>query len=118
MITPRQPIHQSFLGSIYQGATNGATEGAIFGAKLIGGTLGYAGLSGSLETGFRAVGGDPRWPMFEGDCQSQQFRDLPVCTNEPMFQSFTSLSIFVIVASTLAGSLIGGISGGLGSRSF
>jgi len=99
------------LQHAYQGARNGAGVGALVGTSIVSVTLASGVFQGLLEKGNRAIGNEPKWPLFEGDCQLEQFRDVSICTDQPLFDSFTSLTVYVIGVTTIGGMLFGAVSG-------
>lgn len=101
----------SILTNAYQGARNGAVKGALAGVSVVSATLAAVGGCNLLEIGNRAIGNEPKWPLFEGDCQLQQFRDLSVCTKPAFFDSFTFFATSVIGTTTVCGTVAGAVSG-------
>lgn len=99
------------LQHTYQGAQDGAFIGAGIGASIVSVTLANGIFQGVLEEGSRAIGNEPKWPLFEGDCQLEQFRDMSMCTNPPLLTSFTSLTVCVFGTTIIGGILIGAVSG-------
>jgi hypothetical protein len=95
-----------------QEASKGAAKGAIIGAGLVSAFVGFGFAFNLLEVGARAIGLEPRWPIYlESDCQLPQFRDLSCCNQPPMFDSLTSLAVYTISATTMCGMLVGSVSG-------
>lgn len=105
------------LRNIYQGAREGAANGAMSGSSLIALTCVVSTYYACSEQINRMIGNAPQVPMFEGDCQLEQFRNSPTCTSSPVFESYTSLTIYVIGTTTLIGMIAGGVYGALRSTS-
>jgi hypothetical protein len=102
---------KSILEDMYQGAREGAATGAFLGAGIVAATMAVGTQHALMETTVRAMGFEPRQPLFEGDCQLEQFRNVAMCTTPPLFSSFSSFAAYTVSATTLAGMAIGAVSG-------
>lgn len=98
------------LQQAYQGALNGGVNGAKVGIFLVTGTVASGMIQGLVEKGNRSIGNEPKWPIFLGDCELEQFRDMYCCTNPPLFDSFISFTGCVIGATTVGGMIVGAVS--------
>jgi hypothetical protein len=110
------------LDSIYQGALYGAlggmsvvlAKGAQIGVSVVFSTAVTGVFYTALEKGNRLMRNEPIWPIFEGDCQLEQFRDLPTCTNPPLvdpFASFTVYAVSIPIIFGIAGAVYGAAKG-------
>src|ERR1043166_1635274 len=103
------PTVVDFCKDVREGAIKGATYGAGAGIALNATTIGMAISFKGLETLQRASGGEPKWPMFDGDCELTVFKDLPQCNGT----AYEMGMIFIFSMATLTGSAIGAAYGGL-----
>lgn len=101
--------NDKYRSLIFKEASQGAAIGAQVGTVLVCGTVSMGLFHQLLEAGNRAIGNEPKWPFFEGDCQMPQLRNIPMCTQEPY--SFLSFTACVIGASTVCGMVVGAVSG-------
>lgn len=101
------------ISAMYQGARSGAANGAMLGATAAATVVPTGFMQAYFERLSRDHGSDPRWPFFENDCSLPQFRDVTMCTTQPLFASFTSLTISFVGASTLCGMAYGAVSAGI-----
>lgn len=98
----------SIFDYIYRETRNGAVKGALAGVSFVSATAATGVFHGILERGSRVIGNEPKWPIFEEDCQLEQFRNLSTCANPSL--SFTSFTAYVVGTTTLCGMAIGAIS--------
>ena len=93
----------SFFDYVYTGAVKGLSCG--LGLTALGAIP--VAIHVPLELVHRAVGFEPKWPMFEGDCNLVQFRGLSLCAQPAI--SLSNFSIGVVTATTVIGAVIGAV---------
>lgn len=103
-------ITNTILGNAYQGSLNGALFGAKVGTAAVTALVGVGIFHAMLEKETRVMGNEPKWAIFEGDCQLPQFRNLNECTH-PVLVSFPVFTFFVVAGATASGAVIGAVSG-------
>ena len=100
-------VGRSLGYNVLDGARHGAVVGATIGMGIVGSVVGLGLVFYGLEAGNRHLGFEPKWPVFKGDCQLDQFRSLSFCTTPPIpFPTFT-----IIAGTTMCGIVAGAISG-------
>lgn len=109
--TRRGGHSSSMWENAWQGARDGAAQGALVGGAIVTTVMATGVFHNVLERGNRAIGNTPNWPLVEGDCESSQFCHYPMCTNPPLFDSFSSFAFYVVGATTIAGTIIGAVNG-------
>lgn len=100
----------TFLQDLYQSAQDSAGQGAMLGKGFVTISLIFGAFQAGLEKLNRAYGSGPKWPLFDGDCQMEQFAQTTICTQPPLFKSLTEFGVYTVGAFALAGMTIGAIS--------
>lgn len=115
VISPILP--PAFFEHVYQGAQRGAAYGTFAGIGLVAFVEGVGAAFNIVETTNRALGGTPKWPMNDKDCELPQFRNMPGgCLSNPLFHSYFSFVVYTVGATALTGTVIGAVKGAV--RSF
>jgi len=107
------PTGRSVFDSFYQGARQGAADGALTGLFIVSQLLAVKGSSNVAEITYRALGREPQWPVFAEDCELVKFKSWTKCNNEynndGVLDNFSTYAVYIVGVSTLVGMAFGGV---------
>jgi len=102
-VLPSPVLHHTLVASEKAAAVGVAIVASIFPVALF---------FKFLEVTHRAAGGEPKWPMnLDEECQLEQFRNLPACT-DPTEISFRTTVCFLVIGGAVVGALWSFVFGG------
>jgi hypothetical protein len=100
----------SLLADVADGAYYGAAKGTYLGLSLVCLLIGHDSIKGIIEATSRYLGNPPRWVIDKNDCFYRGFKNLSICTEEPLFKNQFMFVTTVVGSASIVGMVAGGVS--------